>query len=129
MNTKIQSENEKEYEITSKKEKIINTIFTKTELKTIKNMLNEDDYILEYLWKYFDNQVNQIIQNYKDIKNLKNEEIKEIYCEFTDIIKDYNANEEINEIDKDLQCKIIYFLRICILIFFKAELLIKKLMN
>lgn len=102
--TTIRNENGKTNEITIRKEKIINAIFTKKELNRIDDFLNEDNYVIYYLVSYLDKRVNELAQNQKDFKNFTNEEVKEIFSEFSEIIKDYYDNYEFKDPQKQKDC-------------------------
>jgi hypothetical protein len=114
--TTIRNENGKTNNTSMRKEKIINAIFTKKDLNRIDNMLNEDNYTIYYLWSYLDERVNELVQNQKDFKNFSNEEIKEIFSEFSQIIKEYYNNYEYKDPQKQKECKLISYLSIFFLI-------------
>lgn len=105
MTTNFRNEKIKLNEIALRKEKIINAVFTKKEINRINDFMNQDNYIVYYLWNYLDQQVNELAENFKDFKNFANDEIKEIFGKFSEIVKGYYINFEYKDVEKQKECK------------------------
>ena len=67
--------------------------------------MNQDNYIVYYLWNYLDERVNELAENFKYFKNFANEEVKGIFGEFSEIVKGYYTNYEYKDKDKQKECK------------------------
>lgn len=88
-----------------KKEKIFFSLFTKKELNIIDNLINEDNYIIDYLWNFLDVKIDCFLQNHKNNKNFTNNEVISIFNEYSDIIRDYINNHELQDSEKTAECK------------------------
>jgi len=89
-------------EINLKKEKIINILFSKNDLNRIYILINEDNYILNYLWNYLNKTINEFAKNHKENRYFTNDEIKLIFLDFSEILKNYLSNFE-NKDSESLQ--------------------------
>jgi len=108
--TTYKIENTNSNEISTLKEKILNTIFTKKELNRINDLLDSNNYIVDYLWNFLNSQVDQFVHKTKTSQNFKKEDIKQIFLEYTDLTNDYIKKFEYKDSQKNEECKKDFFI-------------------